>query len=176
MVPAGRGWACVQGRRESRRNYKKAHPDRTRAGRKYAPSPHRLTERNGGPDVCSVCGPVEPKAWGRGYICPVLLKEKGWTSTQLAPAPKCGLCNKTWLVDGQCPRCDAQARLTENLSPAFVNEIYEAGMHIETAASWLDGTQESAVPGWKTLGSHLPTTTVRPEYAALYGAGSKTSR
>ena len=183
MVPAGRGWACVVARRESRRNYKKAHPERARAGRAHNPSAHRLTLRTGEPDTCAVCGPVKPDAWGRGWICPTLRVEKGWPNTQTAPAPKCQLCNKQWLVDGLCPSCE---RITEDLADMYIPaesrrarkqslaDMYEAaGFSIVTEDPALPTGVESAVPGWKTLGSPEPSRGVRPEYARLFGSGTK---
>jgi hypothetical protein len=172
------GVVCVEARRVARRNYKKAHPDRARAGRAYNPSAHQLTEKTGKADTCVLCGPVTPKAWGRGWICPTILTEKGWTSSQTEPTPRCPLCSKRFLdAAGKCPSCDAEYEdLVEGLDPGFLTEIYEAGMHIETAASWLETDTTPAVHGWKTLGSTAPVTEtpkVRPEYASLYGSGSR---
>jgi hypothetical protein len=168
------GIVCVEARRQARRNYKQAHPDRARAGRTYSPSAHKLSLRNGEKDTCSLCGDVQPVAWGRGWMCPTISTERGWTVTQVAPTPRCNLCSKRFLIDGMCPSCDIQERTHSTLDAGFLEEVYGAGMHIATAASWLETDTSSVVPGWKTLGSSSAApTTVRPEYAALYGSGSR---
>ena len=187
MVPAGRGWACVQGRRESRRNYKKAHPDRVRASKALNPATHKLTVKTGETDQCVVCGEVQPVPWGRGWMCPTIIRERGWTVTQTAPAPKCALCNKHWLVDSKCPSCDG---IYDDLADQFLplesrrakhlrsNAVYEEmGFTVITSETPLPLGTENAVGNWKTIGSQQIVKngqgfTVRPEYAALYGSGS----
>lgn len=180
IVKVGNGHGCRLAVRQAKRNYKTAHPDRARAGRAHNPSNHRLTVKTGEMDNCAMCGDVQPVPWGRGWMCPTIIKERGWTVTQVAPTPKCKLCSQRFLIDGLCPKCDAEPEdLTEGLDPAFLAEVYGAGMHIETAASWLETDTTSAVPGWKTIGSSNPVVkngagfTIRPEYAALYGSGSR---
>jgi hypothetical protein len=187
IVKVGNGYGCQLAVREAKRNYRKAHPERVRASKALNPATHKLTVKTGEADTCVVCGPVEPVAWGRGWMCPTIIRERGWTVTQTAPAPKCRLCNKQWLVDGQCPACDMtfadldsqflplESRRAGHLRVAALYE--EMGFTITETESSLPNGNESAVPGWKTLGSQQIVKngqgfTVRPEYAALYGSGS----
>ena len=147
------GIVCLEARRERARRYKQQNPEKVKAGRTAAiPSIHRLSLRNGEPDTCVICGPVQPVRWGRGYMCPTIPAEKGWVMTDVMnvrPRP---------------------------IDPVLRAELAAAGMHVETAPSPLPTETENAVTGWTTLGSMDPVRpgiTVRPEYAALYGSGSR---
>ena len=177
------GFACVVGRQEAKDRYKAAHPERVRQSKKRPPSKHRLEKRNGEPDICAVCGPVTPVVMGRGWGCPNRAKELGRTKFPESPQPKCLLCGACYLDRfGACPRCDepldetkfypAESRLARRRDIASVYE--EAGFTITEGESFLDNSYESAVPGWKTLGSNIPERDGRvlDAYAVLYGAGS----
>lgn len=150
------GIVCLEARRDRSRRWKQENPEKARVSRAAAnPSTHRLSLRNGEPDTCVVCGPVQPMKWGRGYMCPTIPAEKGWIMTD---------------VMNVRPR---------RIDPALKAELDAAGMHIETAPSALPVETENAVPGWTTLGSLDPVVkngmgfSIRPEYARLYGAGSR---
>ncbi|KJK12561.1 hypothetical protein UB45_07740 [Terrabacter sp. 28] len=156
------GIVCVEARRQARRNYKKAHPERARAQKAAStPSLHRLTLRNGDPDTCAICGPVQPKPWGRGYMCPKLHEEKRWPE-QSAPDPQCPICKRYLDKYGACLRCDddlsdldarympVEARGMRKLMAQLEN--IPVGLTIATAETQLPSTPEVAVHGWKTLG------------------------
>ena len=150
------GIVCLEARREKSRSWKERNPEKVKAARTAAnPSTHRLTLRNGEPDTCVVCGDVQPVKWGRGYMCPTIPQEKGWIVTDVLNVR---------------PR---------RLDPQLREDLAAAGMHVETAPSPLPAEVENAIPGWKTLGSTDPVVkngqgfSVRPEYAALYGSGSR---
>lgn len=149
------GIVCLSARRERSRSWKERNPEKARLSRAAAnPSTHRLSLRTGEADTCAVCGPVEPIRWGRGYMCPTIPAEKGWIVTDVVNVR---------------PR---------QLDPAFTAELRDNGMHVESAPSPLPVEIENAVPNWTTLGSLDPVVktagfSVRPEYAALYGSGSR---
>lgn len=159
IAQSGNGWACYNRQRERTNRWKRKHPEH----RKPSTNPHRLTDRKGGQATCAVCGPVAIVPWGRGYICKERATQLGRTRQQAAPAPYCQDCKDDDgkiipLEDGHCPRC----ALT--LNQMFANQRELAGQveHFE-----LDGAYtivgdpdpyampdyESAVPGWKTIGS-----------------------
>lgn len=157
------GIVCVEARRQARRNYKKAHPERARAQKVGATtSTHRLALRNGDPDTCAICGPVQPVAWGRGYMCPVLHAEKRWPM-QAAPDPQCLLCKRYLDKYGACRNCDDDfADLDARFMPLEARgmrklmaqlEHIPDGLSLASTESQLPADVETAVPGWKTLGS-----------------------
>lgn len=171
-VRVSRGkWICVAGNRQARARYRKAHPDRAAADRKFRPSKHRLQNRKGGEDICSICGPVVSVPQGWGYMCPTRAVELGWKPTQSDPQPLCPSCKKRHLDNmGACPLCDEplpryDQRPGQEWDP--YDEFDAAGLSVRDGFADLSDANESAVAGWKTLG--YDDSGVRPEYAALYG-------
>lgn len=157
------GIRCVKGHREARRNYKLAHPERARSQKAAATgSAHRLEKRTGEMDTCSVCGPVKPTAWGRGWMCPTILKERGWAVIQTVPNPQCLICKRYLDKYGACPSCDddfkdldarympAEARPMKKLMAQL--DLIPDGFSITSSETPLPAETESVVPGWKTLG------------------------
>ena len=181
-------YACAEARRLSQLAFRQAHPDRVRESKKRPPSAHRLTLRNGEPDTCAVCGPVEPKPMGRGYGCPNRAAELGKKQFALAPQPRCLLC-RTYLDRlGSCAKCDDDlADLDTEFLPAEsraarrdrkrIERFYEDGFSILDPSDphLLDSGYESAVDGWTTLGADIPEKDgkVLDAYAVLYGSGSR---
>lgn len=173
-----RSFVCLTARRQAFRRWAKAHPDRAREARQFKPSDHRLEKRDGSPDTCAVCGPVEPRAWGRGWMCGNRFAELRWTSEQVEPAPRCGNCQERWLEDGECPKCDAKP--VAPLHPDTVDWLEQHGFHV-VEDSWLEGDRSVFVPdtGPFSKYAHLADEWsgrekyIRPEYAALYGSGRK---
>lgn len=179
----GRGWVCREGRREAVRRWTKNHPAKAREIRNRPPSKHRLEKRDGSPDKCAVCGPVEPVVMGRGYGCPNRAKELGWKVFALEPQPACPVCRTYLDRFGSCAKCDNEADVDDIWIPresrrapdaGLVGELIANGFSFVEHDSFLPAGDESAVPGWKTLGSLEPWSGVKPAYAALYGAGRKT--
>lgn len=181
----GRAYVCREGRREATRRFRAAHPERVRQSKRRPPSKHRLTLRTGEPDTCAVCGPVTPKPMGRGFGCPNRAKEMGWNVFAEAPQPACPVCRTYLDRYGSCAKCDddlsdletahlpaeARRRTTD-----ITSQFLEAGFSITSWELPLPADEERpAVHGWKTLGSTAPVNEhkVRPEYAALYGSGSR---
>lgn len=157
------GIVCVTARREARRNYKKAHPERARAQKVSAtPSLHRLTLRNGEADTCAVCGDVQPVAWGRGWMCPVLHTEKRWPA-QAVPDPQCPICKRYLDRYGACLKCDddfmdldarympVEARGMKKLM-GQLEHIPDGLTLVSAAETPLPSETEAAVHGWRTLG------------------------
>ena len=185
----GKGrFACAEGRRLSQIRFRQAHPDRVREMKKRPPSKHRLEKRDGSPDTCSVCGPVTPRAVGRGWACPVREDELGRRPHADAPQPRCLLCRTFLDRYGACAKCDDDL---SDLDTAYMPKESRAAMRDfrQTAAFYEDGFSildpsnpylldsgyESAVDGWTTLGSDIPEKDgkVLDAYAVLYGSGRR---
>jgi hypothetical protein len=157
------GIVCLEARRQAGRNYKKAHPERVRQQKLAArPSPHRLDLRTGEADTCTVCGPVQPTPWGRGWICPTVISDKGWKVTQVAPQPKCSTCNTFLDRRGVCARCagDEWAWMPDEARSKkrhleMTGPFVAAGFTIADFETKLPA-DESAVQGWRTLGDGAP--------------------
>ena len=175
------GYVCVTARREAKRRWRAAHPAKSRADKNRPPSKHRLEKRDGSPDTCKICGPVTPVVIGRGWGCPNRAKEMGRTSFPAEPQPRCPICRTYLDRFGGCAKCDDDL---SDLETAFIpnesrrapiatlaDEYERNGFTIQSFEPWLNDEPESAVKGWKTLGSAEPWKGVRPEYAALFGAG-----
>ena len=171
------GLACREGDREAKRRYRAANPQRVRASKRRPASKHRLEKRDGSPDTCAVCGPVTPVVVGRGYGCPNRAKELGWKTFALEPQPACPICHTYLDRFGSCAKCDDDLSDLDDMwipveSRRYVAPVGE-GFSIQEWPSELSEEIESAVPGWKTLGSAEPWHGVKPEYAALYGSGKR---
>lgn len=188
------GFVCIAGRRQANKRYRAAHPERVRQMKRRPPSEHRLVKRDGSPDECKVCGPVTPVVWGRGWCCPKRALELGRTEFPEAPAPRCSVCVSKFLdAAGECPECDSrentdlgyalmllEKRYRDNdVNPdfmAYLEEVDNPGFSVVSGETPLPESSESVVPGWKTIGSPVSSAvgwSVRPEYAALHGSGSR---
>lgn len=181
-------FACAEGRRLSQIRFRKAHPDRVREMKKRPPSAHRLTKRDGSPDVCAVCGPVTPRAVGRGWACPVRDTELGRREHATSPQPRCPLCRTYLDRFGACAKCDDDLTDLDTMyAPAesrraqrdfrTIQRFYESGYSVLDVNNpeLLDSGYESAVDGWTTLGSDIPEKDgkVLDAYAVLYGSGRR---
>ena len=171
----GHAYFCKKAKRESIQRSKARNPKATQRG-KQSRSKHQLSG-----DVCAVCGPVVPAAWGRGYMCPNRMREMGWTP-QERPTSKCPVCMTHWLkADGTCPSCqDREATdvayglmLDEGRKAAFQfidGEFRRVIDHEDDLPEAFD----SVTPDVPVLGAATPwnaTHQVRPEYAAIWLAG-----
>lgn len=191
------GFVCVVGRREAKKRWAKAHPEKAKENRRFRASPHRLEVRDGSPDRCPICGPVEPVAWGRGWMCPTRAAELN-RRPAAAPTPKCPKCLTLFVTAaGTCLACDDREAVDlghsimvdEHLkranrrNPAWQSLVADGedaddrlafGYSVVEGGLLLTDENESAVKGWKTLGSSArwdAEPAVRSDYAALYGAG-----
>ena len=191
-VTRGKKIVCAVARREARARWREGHPAASRADR-AKPSKHRLRNRKGGSDICSLCGPIQSAPWGIGFMCPTRAKELGWTPP-LAPVPRCTRCNKYPLDSAaKCIACDDREGLDlgysfkvmglrrpgkdtddlDDFETRLDDEFVEPTQVVQRGQTDLpgDGQHEYAVYGWKTIGSYRnikESTQVRPEYAALY--------
>lgn len=183
------GFACVVGKREALKRWALAHPEKARERRKHKPSPHRLKARDGGLDLCAICGAVNPVAWGRGWMCPNRARELNRRNTPASPTPKCPKCLTLFLnAKGECPECDDRMatdlgyalmvdgynrrREAASLPWVFDGDDYETrlghGFTIVDGETPLDDDYESVVPGWQTLGPPVdPSDKWYPKYVQL---------
>lgn len=179
---AGNGYQCSVKKAAGHQSWAKANPEKAAANRR-ARSDHRLSGRD--PQarraVCSVCGPVDMTPWGRGFACSKLAASRR-TVQEKAPTGHCSECRiiderLVWLrADGSCPACSSRDDRWSHI-PA---ERRDPGGRQAADLDWLGlevdedepyGTgfsfsgdpeaytvpeRESAVPGWKTLGSDRP--------------------
>lgn len=184
IVRSRNSHVCREGRREAKRRFKQAHPERVRQDKRRPPSKHRLTGRDGEPDLCAICGPVSPVVMGRGWMCPNRATELGWTQFAVTPQPKCPVCATYLDRFGACAHCDDDWDIDSKFIPAesrryqgadVASEYLEhGGFSIRSFESPLgDDLPESVVRNWKTIGRPDEFKGVRPEYAKLYGAGRR---
>lgn len=180
------GFVCREARRQAQRRSNANNPAKARERRRRPASKHRLVKRDGTPDVCRVCGPVTPVVMGRGYGCPNRATELGWKVFAEAPQPKCATCRAFLTYAGECLRCSNEANVDDIFVPvesrrhvgsAYAMELMEhGGFSFVEHDPLMPAENESAVFGWKTLGSFEPVGSrpaVRPEYAKLYGSGKR---
>lgn len=109
---------------------------------------HVLSHRQGGPDVCSACGPVESFAQGRGFMCPNRAAELHWREP--CPMPMCPRCDSE-LRSGTCPRC-TPPRIEPQVREALLN----GSLAVRASEIPMPEKIENAVPGWVTIGGPQP--------------------
>lgn len=147
-------FACRTARREARKHYREAHPDRVRADKasRRKGSMHRVTR-----GVCCVCGPVETVIHRRGSMCANRAAELGWKGGE--PQGRCVTCHGWMRNDGSCPACDDRA--ATDLGYALMLDEYgtrvDGPVYIEDGSFVIEAPLstgiENAVPGWKTIGA-----------------------
>lgn len=176
---SGNGYACQTARREAKRRFRESHPHRDAQDHMRPRSAHRVRGRDGDMGTCAICGPVAVIAHGRGYMCKNRADELGWKAAgKVQTRHHCG----SWTrKDGSCPGCEDRWGI--DLGYGLKALDYWGALGAEWTKNEglsrrkelaLDEGRESVKPGWKTLGSSEPWNTqssVRPEYAALYGRG-----
>jgi hypothetical protein len=105
-------------------------------------------------------------AWGRGYACATRAEELRAVQQQ-KPVEPCRECwildaSRVYLVDGRCPRCadprqyDTGAQLRDAESRAQDLDGVPDGfgvVDLEHDDAYDMPLVESAVPGWRTIGS-----------------------
>lgn len=177
MRKNGKYWTCATKRREVSDRWAKKNPDRVYANR-HTVSEHHLTQFDAKAMIgeCPICGSVPIVPWGRGYACAVRAKELRSVQEESIQR-RCWKC-LAWSSeynpvdeDGVCQRCTddlqpgntlrgmyGRAHTTESLrQAAFYFECEEAGMHIGYPENPYYVDDFEVVPGWKTIGSPLPT-------------------
>ena len=177
MRRKGNTWVCANKRKEINDRWAQKNQDKVNARRNVVSAHHLLqTDAKTMTGVCPICGPVAIVAWGRGYLCAVRAGELRQVD-QERPMKRCWKC-RTWdsernpVTDEVCQRCTEElqpgrtlgympggrAHTVESLREAtFYLEVEEAGMHVGFPDDPYALDDQEAVPGWKTIGSPLPT-------------------
>lgn len=170
IAKAGNGFMCGEKKKAAQRNWRANNPERSNADRRKK-SEHELFKRDYVKltATCVRCGPVEMTAWGRGYACAKRAAELRAVQEAKPVLP----CRECWLIDGDkvypadgvCPRCadrrqydtgsalrDAERRAGEldGLGSGF------STVDLDTHDAYDVPESESAVPGWRTIGSDRP--------------------
>lgn len=174
-----KSFGCATRIAASHKKWVEANPDKAKANREQS-SEHTLFDRDFSSLTasCTKCDRrVSMVGWNRGYICGVRYAE---LRPGVAPAAG-GSCRDCWVMDrtvtylsagGVCARCtDPDATLlgralrraeysvaSETLpGDALLDELAEFGYTITRDGDLrLPSGNESAVAGWKTLGSERP--------------------
>lgn len=174
---SGTGYQCAVKKAATHKSWASRNPDKAAANRQ-ASSEHRIFDRDyvALTAKCSVCGPVDLLPYGRGYAC-------GNRARELRSVQEDGVqrhCSTCWmessgargrrrvylLADGTCPRCDddraldtgAALRDLEHAMTRGAGGTVPAGFHVvhEGFDPYAVDDYESAVPGWRVLGSDRP--------------------
>lgn len=170
---SGNGFMCAVKKAEAQKAWKRRNPEKVAAHRRTR-SEHGLFNRDYVKLTaeCVVCGPVGMTPWGRGYACSKLADARR-SVQEAAPQTWCRSCwaetassrerTKVYLrADGTCPRCDDPATLDlgsqlRDLEYGYrtTGERIPEGMHVvyEDDDPYFMPEYESAVPGWRTVGS-----------------------
>jgi hypothetical protein len=169
---SGGGWVCAEKAKANSRSWKERNPQRSRT----SSNPHILSWKSveDGRGLCSIDGPVTIVPWGRGWICETKARYLGRVSHQNVPLKWCRDCwaemegdvdrYRVWLrADGTCPRCSEPMDLNmefkkmaadERLRDAAAGLVDIAGVQIVGLRDpYAMDEYESAVPGWKTIGT-----------------------
>lgn len=190
MRAVGKYFACKTARTEAQHAWVKAHPDRARESHKVKPSKHRLTNRDGKPDTCAICGPVDVVPAGRGYECGPNSRARGVKNPPLAPQLKCQKCMTVFLTrDGVCLECDTHHLIgadylnrkpSKNSNPDDTLGVdYDPSIRLMLAEGFYirdnlplegDAPRVKGVLGQES-GHWWDTECVLFEYASLYGTG-----
>lgn len=175
---AGKSVRCATANSAAQKAWAQANPEKARANRRLQ-SDHRLDG-----ETCSVCGPVDTVPWGRGVACGNRARQLR-SKQQKAVSRPCPDClaldgRRIWIRgDGTCPRCTDTAMHYEFVPPERRDiggrlnwtlvqldaldidpreEPYGSGYSISHGTVDPESTPkyESAVRGWKTVGSTRP--------------------
>jgi hypothetical protein len=168
---AGNGFMCGEKKKATQKAWREKNPEKAATNRRQR-SPHALFNRDyvHMTAECVRCGPVQMAPYGRGYACGVRAQQIR-DGQEVGPQRPCRECwvmdgDKVWLRgDGKCARCEDRRQ-------------YDTGAALRDAehrADQLDGVPagfsvvdisvddpydmpefESAVPGWRTVGSDRP--------------------
>ena len=169
IAKAGNGFQCEIKKKASQKAWRQAHPERSAADRRRR-STHELFAHDyvGRKATCSVCGPTDLVYWGRGDICGVRARELRSVQEEAPSRP----CRECLLIDGirvyptgdVCSRCTDPARCDTGKALRYAAgrgadlDGVDDGFTVEdiTGDPYAMDDYESAVPGWRTLGSSRP--------------------
>lgn len=167
---AGNGFQCAVKKAETHRAWAKANPAKVSANRQSR-SEHNLSARDYKRLLawCSKCeSTVDLTMWGSGYTCGVRARELRSLQQETLAGQWCRECQ---IIDGAkvrlradgCPRCNdprlsdlgASTKDTEHNMRHGYRDAVPAGFHVERESfdPYGDLGYESAVQGWKTIGS-----------------------
>jgi hypothetical protein len=171
---AGNGFQCAIKKAQSHRAWVKRNPEKATANRRLR-STHELFGRDYAALTakCAICGPVDMVMWGAGYACGVNARALRSTQQTAQVGGRCRECEiidgpagaPRLRADGSCPRCvEGPDRYVSSHVPperrhrsvGLAAEYEGAGftvVHDDNDPYSLADT-ETAVPGWRTLGSH----------------------
>jgi hypothetical protein len=183
---SGTGYQCANKKAQSHKAWASANPEQAAANRRHRSQHVLADrDRQNMTATCSKCGPVKLTPWGRGVICATLAASRR-TVQEKSSQGTCRECwiidgSKVWLTAAGCPACLAWAPSLEprpaerrDIGGREVTELTRLGFyqydddeaHDEPYGSGFSIVQdrddhevpdyETAVPGWRTLGSKRP--------------------
>ena len=170
IAKAGRGFMCGEKKKSAQKAWRENNPEKAAANRRLR-SDHELFNRDYVKLTaeCAVCGSVSMTPWGRGYACSTRAAELR-TVQESKPTAACRECwiidgDRVYMTDGVCPRCsdprlyDTGASMKDAERRAGELDGLPSGMTVVDLASddpYAVPNFESAVPGWRTVGSERP--------------------
>lgn len=169
IAKAGNGFQCGEKAKARLKAWRAANPEKAAANRRRQ-SDHELFARDyvALTAKCVKCGPVGMTAWGRGYACATRAGELR-SHQETSPSKPCQECwildgSKVYPADGQCPRCadrrlyDTGAQLRDAEASRLEREVPDGFLVVDLAHDdpYEIPEYESAVPGWRTVGSSRP--------------------
>jgi hypothetical protein len=170
LASRGRGrWVCGNRQTERRQAWAARNPEKAAANRRVR-SAHEVIsqDRKARTGVCQKCGPVAIVPKGRGWMCATRAGEL-WQHQETSAQSSCRECwiidgDRVYPVDGVCPRCSDQSlydtagvlRAAESRRPAHDLPTRFVVVDVEHGNPYETGEYESAIPGWRTIGSDRP--------------------
>ena len=170
---SGNGYQCAVKKAEAHRSWTQRNPEKAASNRQQR-SDHQLYNRDYRALTadCSACNrEVDLVMFGAGYACGVRARELRSVQQETLAGQWCRECQ---IIDGYrvrltadgCPRCNdprlsdlgASLRDAEHNGNRAADQGVPAGFHVEREGfdAYAMPEYESAVPGWKTLGSDRP--------------------
>lgn len=167
IAKSGRGFQCDVKKKANTASWRERNPERSNANRRRR-SDHELFGRDylALTAKCVKCGPVSMTPWGRGYTCSTRANELRAVQEE-KPATPCRECwlldgDRVYLVNGACPRCDdprlydTGAQLRDSGVGYSARELPDGFTVTDISVDYDVPEYESAVPGWRTVGSDRP--------------------
>ena len=172
---SGTGFQCAVKKAASHKTWARQNPEKARANRAQR-SDHALFNRDYAKLTadCQVCGSVDLLMYGAGYACGNRARELRQVQQDEQAGGRCRECTiidgpakaPRLRSDGSCPRCEDPSlsdlsgllRTQEHTFRHAGRERVPEGFHVayDSLDEYAMAPNESAVPGWKTLGSDRP--------------------